>query len=195
MNPTRPVSRTRNRLVLLLIIGIFVGPIVLAWLFSSGRLALPGEELTHRGQLLDPPLDLSAEGARPGISPLFRLQPSEWAVVLLQTGTCAEQPCGKTLDDLLTLRELIGQGGVRVSTHAITGLPGAPERHATRVHPDAESLAFLAARLPSSGDSGPLPAIVLVDWRHQLMMRYAASGELSNIQRDLKRLLRASAIK
>jgi len=188
VNPSKPVSRTRNRLTLLLIIGVFVGPIVLAWLFSSGRLALPGDELTHRGQLLDP------EGSRPGVQPLFRLQPSEWAVVLLQAEACAEQPCGKTLDDLLTLRELIGQAGVRVSTHAITGLPGAPERHVNRVHPDPDTLALLAERLPA-GQAGPLPAIVFVDWRHQLMMRYAASGELSNIQRDLKRLLRASAIK
>jgi len=194
VNPSKPVSRTRNRLTLLLIIGVFVGPIVLAWLFSSGRLALPGDELTHRGQLLDPPVDLSAEGSRPGVQPLFRLQPSEWAVVLLQAEACAEQPCGKTLDDLLTLRELIGQAGVRVSTHAITGLPGAPERHVNRVHPDPDTLALLAERLPA-GQAGPLPAIVFVDWRHQLMMRYAASGELSNIQRDLKRLLRASAIK
>lgn len=184
----------RSRLTLLLITGIFVGPIVLAWLFSSGRLALPGDELTHRGQLLDPPVDLSAEGTRPGIAPLFRLQPSEWAVVLLQAKACDEQPCGKVLDDLLTLRELVGQAGVRVSTHAITELPGAPERHANRVHPDPDTLALLAERLPA-GPAGALPAIVLVDWRHQLMMRYAATGELSYIQRDLKRLLRASAIK
>lgn len=194
MNPTKPVSRNKNRLTLLLITGVFVGPIVVAWLFSSGRIALPEDELTHRGQLVDPPLDLSSEGSRPGIAPLFRLQPSEWAVVLLQQEACSEQPCGKTLDDLLTLRELIGQGGVRVSTHAITGLPGAPERHASRVHPDPDTLALLTGRLPA-GQAGALPAIVLVDWRHQLMMRYAASGELSNIQRDLKRLLRASAIK
>lgn len=193
MTSIKTQARVRNRFVLLLILGIFVGPIAVAWLYSSGRVTLPAAERVNRGILVEPPLDLTAEHERPGIAPLFRLQPSEWAVVLLTGGECEEQ-CARTLDDLLTLRELLGQGGVRVSTHAIAGAAGAPGRHLGRVQEDRPALEFLTPRLFPDG-AGELPVIVLVDWRHQLVMRYAAQGELSNIQRDLKRLLRASAIR
>lgn len=183
----------RNRLTLLLIVGVFVLPIVVAWFYSSGILSLSDRKLVNRGQLVSPPLDLSTQAKKPGIAPLFALKPSEWAVVLLQSDACAEA-CGKILDDLLTLRELLGQGAVRVSVHAITGAEGAPDAHTARVHPDPAAVSWFSEHLPQ-GKRAVLPAIVLVDWRHQLVLRYAETGELSAIQRDLKRLLRASAIK
>lgn len=190
-SPSPP--RTRNRLTLLLIVAAFVLPIVVAWFYSSGILSLADRKLINRGQLVSPPLDLSSQAEMVGIAPLFTLKPSEWAVVLLQPDACADA-CGKILDDLLTLRELLGQGAVRVSVHAITGAEGSPETHAGRVHTDPAAMTWLGERLPP-GETGVLPAIVLIDWRHQLVLRYAHTGELSAIQRDLKRLLRASAIK
>lgn len=188
-----PPTRARNRLTLLLIVSVFVLPIVVAWFYSTGILSLSDRKLVNRGQLVSPPLDLSAKADLAGIAPLFALKPSEWSVVLLQPDACADA-CGKILDDLLILRELLGQGAVRVSVHAITGADGSPDTHVARVHPDPAAIAWLQERLPA-GKQGVLPAIVLVDWRHQLVMRYAETGELSAIQRDLKRLLRASAIK
>ena len=185
--------RMRNRLTLLLIVAVFVLPIIVAWFYSSGILSLSDRKLVNRGQLVSPPLDFSAQADMKGIAPLFALQPSEWSVVLLQSEACTEA-CGKILSDLLTLRELLGQGAVRVSVHAITGADGSPAAHAGRVHSDPAAIAWLNERLPA-GKTGVLPAIVLVDWRHQLVLRYAETGELSAIQRDLKRLLRASAIK
>jgi len=186
-------QRTRSRLTLLLIAAVFVLPIVIAWAYSSGLLSLSERKLVNRGQLLTPPLDLSQQGSQAGISPLFQLKPSEWAVVLIKPEVC-DEACGRTLTDLLTLRELLGQGAVRVSIMAITGQPGAPAGHEARVHPDAAAVAWFQTNLPA-GRQGVLPAIVLVDWRHQGVLRYGEAGELSAIQRDLKRLLRASAIR
>ena len=191
--PSTPPPRTRNRLTLLLIVAAFVLPIVVAWFYSSGILSLSDRKLVNRGQLVSPPLDFSSQAEMAGIAPLFALKPSEWSVVLLQPEACADA-CGKILDDLLTLRELLGQGAVRVTVHAITGAEGSPDTHVGRVHPDPAAITWLSERLPD-GPTGVLPAIVLVDWRHQLVLRYASTGELSAIQRDLKRLLRASAIK
>lgn len=179
--------------MLALIVGIFVGPIVAAWLLTSGKLEWRSSRMVNQGQLLSPPLDLAPYGALAGFAPLFKLQPSEWAIVYLESGACTER-CGKRLDELLVIRELVGQGAVRVTVHGIAAGRVEVSRHATRVRTDPEAIDVLRTRL-TTGSADSLPATVLVDWRHQLMLRYAPVGESRAIQQDLKRLLRASAIR
>ncbi len=191
MNPDQPVSKARNRLLLAAITLLFVAPIFIAWLLTSGALNWHSRGFVNRGQLVTPPFDLSPYAAQVGFAPLFKLQPSEWAMVYLEPGVCA-LACGKALDELLVLRELLGQGAVRVSVHAIAALGTEVPRHAARVQLDPAAIALLHTRLAAEAT---LPAIVLVDWRHQLMLRYPSRGEPGAIQKDLKRLLRASAIR
>lgn len=193
MRADKVASLARNRLVLVLIAVLFVGPIFAAWLLTSGALDWRSRGLLNQGLLLSPPLDLTPHRARPGFAPLFKLQPSEWAIVYLEPGACVEH-CGQTLDELLVIRELVGQGAVRVTVHAIAADDVEVPRHANRIHTDPEAINLLRKRLTMDG-ADSLPAIVLVDWRHQIMMRYAPTGESRAIQKDLKRLLRASAIR
>jgi hypothetical protein len=114
-------------------------------------------------------------------------------MVYLEPGACA-LACGNALDELLVLRELLGQGAVRVRVHAIAALGTEVPRHVARVQLDPAAIERLRTRL-ATGTEVSLPAIVLVDWRHQLMLRYPPQGELGAIQKDPKRLLRASAIR
>ena len=194
MTSDQPISMTRQRIILGLIVLLFVGPILVAWLLTSGSVDWRSRGLVNQGQLLSPPFDLTPYGAQPGFAPLFKLHPSEWAIVYLEPTVCGDR-CAKALDELLVIRELLGQGGVRVTVHAIaSGGVDAP-RHAVRVHTDPEAISLLRTRMTTSTAHNRIPAIVLVDWRHQIMMRYAPRGESRAIQKDLKRLLRASAIR
>lgn len=194
MTSDQPISMTRQRLILGLIVLLFVGPILVAWLLTSGSVDWRSRGLVNQGQLLSPPFDLTPYGAQPGFAPLFKLHPSEWAIVYLEPTVCGDR-CAKALDELLVIRELLGQGGVRATVHAIaSGGVDAP-RHAGRVHTDQAAIALLRTRMSTSAAHNRIPAIVLVDWRHQIMMRYAPRGESRAIQKDLKRLLRASAIR
>ncbi len=181
-------SKTRNRLTILFILVLFVGPIVLAWLLASGRLGWHSQTLSNHGELLMPPVDLSPYSGLPGIAPLFKLQPSEWAIVLVENAPCAEG-CGKLLNDMLMVRELLGEGSERVSVRAIVAGANLVSIHANRVQVDPQATKLLMEKLEGRA------SIVLVDWRHQLMMRYDRNGPLGAIHKDLKRLLRASAIR
>jgi len=179
--------------MLIAIVTLFVAPIVVAWLFASGVLDWHMRKQVNLGELLSPPIDLGPQAAKPGFAPLFALAPSEWAMVYLEPQSCAQQ-CVDQLDALLVVRELLGQGAVRASVHAIAAHGTANTAHAARVHVDSEALEWLVRELRLRGSTRPLPAVVLVDWRRQMMMRYAP-GERRAIQKDLKKLLRASAIR
>lgn len=188
-------ARTRSRLTLLAILGVFVLPILVAWLYAAGILNPRVRTLVNEGDLLQPPIDLGALPRHlPGIAPLFELKPSEWALFLLEPGTC-DDACNGRLDALLALREQLGQGAVRVSVRALSVGPGADPRHAARAQVDAAAFDRLRREFAARGFDLASPRITLVDWRHQLVMHYQADDEPSRIQKDLGRLLRASAIR
>ena len=184
----------RNRATLLLIVAAFVLPIVIAWLYATGRLDLRGRALVNHGDLLSPPIDLAALSPRSALSPLLKLAPSEWAAVVVEPTSCKEI-CMHALDELLVIRELIGQSGVRVSIHALIATALNTESpHAERIHVDSNLVAALTSALQAR-QFGAVPAVVLLDWRHQVVMRYAIDAPPRDILKDLQRLLRASEIR
>jgi hypothetical protein len=192
---TEAGSRLRSRLTLLAILGIFVVPIFVAWLYAIGILNPRARALVNEGQLLQPPIDLATLPRHlPGIAPLFEMRPSEWALFLLEPGDC-EDACNHRLDALLELRERLGQGAVRVNVRALSVGPGAAPRHAMRAQTGADSFDLLRREFAARGVDLGTPRITLVDWRHQLVMHYGGDEEPSRIQKDLGRLLRASAIR
>ncbi|MGD9600211.1 MAG: hypothetical protein AB7V59_00240 [Gammaproteobacteria bacterium] len=193
MNSEPAPSLTRSRLALIGILAVFVAPIAIAWLFASGVFDVHDRTLVNRGELLSPPIDLTPEQARPGFAPLFALAPSEWAIVYVDSGPCGEE-CAGTLDQLLVVREMLGQGAVRAFVHAVTAGPATAPTHAARVHADPAAVTWLIAKLAARLPRTSPPRVVLVDWRHQLVLHYPPD-ELRAIQQDLKRLLRASAIR
>ena len=189
-----PVQRWRSRAQLLLIAAIFVLPIVVAWLFTSGVIDSHSRGRLNRGELITPPVDLAQLGPSKGLDPLLKLAPSEWAALVIEPTTCAAE-CAKALDRLLTIRELIGQGAVRVSVHALAAAASADSPHLARIHIDANAVTRLVAVFDARRPMARWPAIMLLDWRHQLMMRYAIDASPRDILEDLKRVLRASEIR
>ncbi|MBI2802417.1 MAG: hypothetical protein HYX63_19405 [Gammaproteobacteria bacterium] len=189
---TEPVRH--NRVTLLLIIAAFILPIVIAWLYATGRLDLRGRALMNHGELLSPPIDLAALNPSPTLSPLLKLAPSEWAAVVVEPTNCGDA-CVRALNELLVIRELIGQGGVRVSIHALVAKDSNTESsHGARIHVDSKLVKALASALHAR-QLAALPAVMLLDWRHQVVMRYAIDAPPRDILKDLQRLLRASEIR
>jgi hypothetical protein len=194
MNTQTSPTRGKNRFILPLIVALFVGPIVVAWLYVSGVFDWHRRGIVNRGILISPPVDLGQLGDHPSLRILRKLAPSEWAIVLIEPDQCA-QSCINALDELLIVRELLGEGGVRVSVHAITSGAAQPGSHVQRIHRDPEAIAALTKVFSSRAQPAALPLIALVDWRQQMMMRYPFDAAPASLQKDLKRLLRASKIR
>jgi hypothetical protein len=193
MNQPDSAVKRGNRLTMLGILALFVVPILVAQLFVAGVFDWHGRGMVNRGDLIAPPVDLTPFAHYTGISPLLKLGASDWAAVVVEPGDCAG-PCEHLLDELLTIREVLGEGADRLSVHGLAATTGST-RHAVRIHADPAAVEVVTAALRVRVPGVSFPAIVLVDWRHQLMMHYAADAPPLDIKQDLKRLLRASAIR
>ncbi len=185
-------ARASNRLVLLMIAGVFVLPIVIAWLLAAGVFDWRPQGLLNHGTLLEPPIDLHRVEATPASAPLRELPPADWAIVFVSDGSC-EDACRAVLAELSAIRLVIGKNGTRVSVFGLFAAeqPQTPERQLI----DAGLVAGIRSQLASQAGNPGLPRVAFVDWRGQLMMHFPADAPPQDIKSDLKRLLSASAIK
>ena len=102
-----PADLKRNRLTILLIIGLFVAPIVLAWLYVAGVFDWRAQGMLNRGNLISPPIDITTLNPPLRLPAWSEMAPSNWAVIVVTDGACAAT-CGEALDRLLIIRELLG---------------------------------------------------------------------------------------
>lgn len=190
--PMSGPSLARNRLMLILIAGAFVLPIVIAWLLASGKLNWQPEILSNHGSLISPPLDLAELPISDATQPLRALPPADWALLYVSDRAC-DEPCQAVLRELAAVRMVIGKNGTRVSVFGL--FTDAQVTGDVRQLVDAALVRAIADRLTAGGNQAGLPFIGFLDWRGQLMMRFAPDASPDDIKSDLKRLLSASAIK
>ena len=184
--------RTTNRLMLLLIAGMFVLPIVIAWLLASGRVDWQPATLTNHGTLIAPPIDLSTLPTSEASAPLRALPPADWALLYVSDQPCAAD-CLAVLRELGAMRMVIGKNGTRLSVFSVV----TEQQTQTEVRQivDPALVRGIADRLRGDAQALTLPFIGFLDWRGQLMMHFAPSAPPDHVKGDLKRLLTASAIK
>ncbi len=184
-------QQRRSRATLLLVVALFVLPVVIAWWMAVVR-PPTGDALLNHGLLVEPPIDVQRDTSAKPLREVT-LAPSEWALLYLSDGACAAH-CVKQLGVLSTIRELLGNAGGRVHVGVLvdTGTIDLP-RVQTVVSPTAR--AYLAETLAARVPGVTLPGIVFLDWRAQLMMIFPDDARPGDIKSDLKRLLRASAIR
>lgn len=178
------------------LVAIFVVPIAIAWLYAAGYFELGDWGRSNRGSLITPPIDLRDVAA---VAPLFDradLKPGEWAVLYLSAARC-EQACLAALDRLSTIKSVLGYAGQRVRVLSLTGAEEivAQEEHAFHRMADPSVFAAIAERLVARAPAASTEQIVLIDWRRQVVLRYAQEAPPIDIKKDLKRLLRASKIR
>ncbi|MEM7540120.1 MAG: hypothetical protein AAF384_00905 [Pseudomonadota bacterium] len=185
-------ERSKGRWQLLLLIILFLAPIVLAW-WSVGSYKVDGPaELLNRGTLLDPTIDARALISKVPLSN-NTLAVGQW-LVLYTAPTCGSE-CLDRIGKLVDIRGTLGHDGTRTELGFLTASP-APDAVSRAVHTvvDEKARDWLVAALRSQTDFAGA-GYVLVDWRGQIPLFYAAQTSPGDIQKDLKRLLRASRIR
>jgi hypothetical protein len=185
-------ARTRGRRTLLLLALVAVSPIVVSYAayywFAPARRVNYGELLEAR-----PAPSIAGVGADGKPLTLSELR-GRW-VMLIVTGRECGEACLRALYATRQARTMQGREQERVVRLWLQPADAsAPIAEVLAPHPgliaarvDRRTL----AQLPVDADAG---AILLVDPRGNLVLRYAADPDIKRMAKDLERLLRASQI-
>lgn len=185
-------TKTRGRLVLLLISAIFFAPILLAmYLYFSDNPWRPSES-TQLGTLLTPPIQLPNEmlTARDGEFSFTEV----WSLIVLAEDTC-DSSCMTALEDIRQIRLSLGPKMPRVQT---IFLPADSAVGAKLNEADFPKL--IIASPATSATVHKLVAewqdgqVFLVDPFGNLMMSYAPGTDKGDVRKDLGHLLQLSEI-
>lgn len=189
-DPFDPVRRRRNRMMLLALVGIFVGSFVLA-----GALRFSGwrpEGMRNRGELLHPPADLRTvpvlldDGSAYAWNPLQR----QWRILVAAPAGCG-QPCSTLGSQLDTVWQLFGKDADQVDVLWIGAVPDSARGIATLkpVQATASLQSALPAASAATGAAG-LPRVYVVDPNGFVILRYAAGFDPADLRTDVARLLK-----
>jgi hypothetical protein len=189
------------RLVLLFIFLLFGIPVVVATLMHSPWWQYQPSGLTNRGTLVQPPVHIDFNDARFGTPERPADPPNGQWVILYPVAV----PCqGSCLADVESLRQIHRAAGRRQEQLAVVPLaaPGSSDQA-------AQLFEIYAAFLPGTDQGGLHDTLTgfaeldedgrlipgqafLVDPTGNIMMRYAADFDPTDLNKDLKRLLKWS---
>ena len=177
--------RRRGRLQLLLLVGVFLVPILLALVLNAAGW-VPAPDRQH-GELLGPPLDLRdtplplADGGTYAWNPEARL----WRVVALPPATC-DAGCRQVAADLDKVWRLLGHNADRLDVLWMGAWPEGVQAPGTlrRIAQDPA----LRDRLAPAGTAGT--PVHVVDPNGFVVLRYPAGFDPAGLHADLKRLVK-----
>jgi cytochrome oxidase Cu insertion factor (SCO1/SenC/PrrC family) len=181
-------TRTRSRMVLLLLAALFAAPLVVAIaLHASGW---EPSITRNRGELIEPVVDLRDLTLHRADASEYAWEPQarRWRVVVLPDVDCSAA-CSTLIADLEKVWQLQGRRADRLDVLWFGMLPddATSFRRLIEMQPDAE----LRARLPENlVDEAGSPAAYLVDPSGFLAMRYAPGFDPGGMREDVARLLK-----
>ncbi|MEE9343103.1 MAG: hypothetical protein V3V12_05695 [Gammaproteobacteria bacterium] len=199
-----PPSRTRSRLSLLLLLGIFAAPVILAWVLFFLMPSLRPTNTTNHGDLVVPvrqmpTLSATVQNGEPISEAFFQ---KKWSFVYLLSGVCNEA-CIERLFIMRQVRLTQGKNIKRLKRVLFWEPSGtsAAERKAL-----AEKFPGLVIASPEAGqwpeleqhfsvDEQPMSQaqrLYLVDPMGNLMMSYDPAHDPKGMIKDLRRLLKYS---
>lgn len=180
--------------MLLLLFGLFLLPIVAAWIFSA-KLVDPRQfGLVNHGNLLDPPIELAdatwLDTAYPNGIPA-----AHWVVAEFYDPSDCDDTCDRVFQHLSALPLVMGQEGPRITNLGVTlGETGCeqPDYPHCAALPIDEFDAVTRTIAERAGMAPELPLVAFIDWRRNLMIAYPNDFDPNHVKKDLKRLLKAS---
>jgi hypothetical protein len=185
-------DRGRGRRQLLLVVGLFAAPVLLAFALSLSGWRPEGTRQT--GTLLDPPRDFkSVVATRPDGSTTFWNRPEgHWYLLWPIPAECGE-PCVRMADTLERVRLRMARHAPRLEIYLV-GEPDEALRRRLEGSPivpvTLEPNPLPAARPPLPSEHPGLPlALHLVDPNGFWIMDYAPGTDPSGLRRDLDRLI------
>ena len=198
-------SRTKSRITLLFVFGLFALPVVIAWLAFFAFPDWRPEGSTNHGELIQPPrnLQFSPLAAVEGGAVTESFLEGKWTYVLWADGACGDG-CLEQLIRMHQVRLAQGKNIDRVQRLVLAQDMTASELRELQAHypgmriahGNADEMRELA-RMFMVGGEEDMPAVgylYLVDPMGNLMMRYAPGIEPRGIVKDLERLLRISYV-
>lgn len=186
--PIDPRQRNRNRLALIGLFLLFIGPIGVAWVLNAGQL-IPGAK-TY-GERIDPLLDLRQSPPRRADGSVYDWAPTERKRRLLVAAPadCAA-PCVTLAKDLDKLRQIFGKEAEHLDLLWMGPLPaGAPAGYIALADDPA-----LRAKLPRSaavvGKESAGAPVYVIDPYGFVILRYAPGSDIAEMRKDLNKLLK-----
>ena len=188
------MSLSRQKLTLIGIFALFMGPVILVMLMRSDWWQYQPAGMQNKGHLIQPPLRLALDETE-GIS-------GKWVVLYI-----LDQPCGQAcLDHATNLRQIHTAAGRHRKHLAIALLTGPRLETGTRsalesIYPEFvmltepapvvwQTLDTVNAQVPGQDNAlGPVHSYVL-DPMLNLVLAYRASASPGDIHKDLRRLLK-----
>ena len=186
-------------MTLLLILGVFALPLVLAWVFTMGPLDWRPVKTVNYGVLVEPPLLLESFGVvdDTGAALTFDSVADDWFLVVLRSSACAEA-CIHWLQIAERIQIAVGRDMPRI-TLALLGADDDPlslplrereNRQSWRLPTDSQLISTLGL---ATGEPPGGAMLLVVDHRGRVVLVYPPAEDGRGVLDDLKRLLRASA--
>lgn len=197
MNTPRRAAQRKTRVTLLLIVGVFALPLVLAWVFAKGPLDWRPVGTVNYGVLVEPPLLLESYGVMDdtGAVPPVDSVANDWFLVVLRGSPCSER-CMHWLQIAERIQIAVGRDMSRVTLALLSPDDDTPtllfgeNRQSWRLPRDGR-LARALGR--ATGEPPPDARLLIVDHRGRIVLAYPPTEDGRGVLNDLKRLLRASA--
>lgn len=190
--PVDPRQRLRSRLVLLLVLALFAGPLIASFVLYYGVHWRPAGQTNH-GTLIEParPLPLTGQAA------LLR---GKWSLVYIGAGSC-DQNCRSTLYFIRQTYLGLAQLMPRAQQVFLVTSACCDDAWLEREHPQ---LITINLDSPGNSEAGALlqlfpqdqrtTTVFVVDPKGNLMMRYDAHSAPRGLHDDLHKLLTLSHI-
>lgn len=192
-----PVQK-KNRLIILLVAGIFFLPVIASVVLNSNLVSFSPTPQTNRGELIQPPVALSPpqlvsiEGRQ---LQLDRFD-GRWTVILLAQGGC-DSRCGEAIDGLLRTDLALNVRADQVD-YVVVDLDSrlSHDDHPAFARDDlfAAHLSDNQALFSALGEAGVAshePGQQFIINAGYLMMQYQTDQSGADVLRDLQRLTRA----
>lgn len=186
MTDTARPPQWKSRLILLLIVAMFFSSFFVAWGLRFAGWTPKGSK--NFGELIQPPIDLTASRFRYADGKPYLLQPEKhlWRVVIVTPPDCTDA-CTKMTDTLFRVWETQGRQAERVDVLWFGELPknGRTFRKLFAMQASPE----LLAALPQKATASSLP-VYIMDNRGNIVMQYRPGFDPSHLRKDLSRLLK-----
>ena len=206
-SPSTPVNvaaRNRSRATLIGLVLLFMFPLLAAWVLYLNPDWSQGRPTTNYGEFLTP--------ARPLPPLLLRQQDGSeydlagrkdrWSLLQLVSADC-DQVCRETLHKARQVRLTLGRDMHRVQRVLVVSGESGPSAELLAEYPELlvlqatpeQAVTLAELTLPDDGVSVPLSGrLYIIDPLGNLMMSYPSDFEMKGLQKDIKRLLKASYV-
>lgn len=189
-------QRKVNRIKLLALIALFLGPVVLTWLYHWYKPLWRPATSVH-GTLIEPVRALpDVLVFAPGTDPVeISTRRGRWVLLQFNVGKCGAS-CRQRMADLRQLTLSLGKDQNRLQRVFASDEVDLPDQASLREHPGllyldqpGKQVPKLAPMLEMSGVTQP---VYLVDPLGNLMLYYTAGYDLKKMRKDIRRLFEAS---